>query len=134
MAVTGGAKLKAALQAGRKATRVRTLQVGFYSTARYQDGTPVTNVAAWNEFGTRNKDGTVRVPERPYFRNAIKSARPILHRLMVENLDPKTLAVDQRIGNLLGIAVTNEIAKWIRILKVIDTGKLRQSRTHKLIY
>ena len=134
MGVKGGAKLKAALRAGQRATRVRSIQVGWYQTSRYQDGTPVTNVAAWNEFGTRNKDGTVRVAERPYFRTANRLVRPIILKLIKDNIDPKTLAVDQRLGNLIGLALSNQIALQIRIFKVIDTGKLRRERTWKLIY
>ena len=45
----------------------KTLEVGFFETARYPDGTSVAGVAAANEFG--NPSGGV--PSRPFFRNAI---------------------------------------------------------------
>ena len=32
---------------------VKRVSVGFFATSKYRDGTPVTNVAAWNEFGTQ---------------------------------------------------------------------------------
>ena len=61
---TGGRKLERFLrEAGRGG--VSSVAVGFFSDAKYQDGTPVAAVAAWNEFGTKN------IPERPFFRQAI---------------------------------------------------------------
>ena len=37
----------------------------------YSDGTTVAEVAAWNEFGTKNADGTQRIPERPFLRQSV---------------------------------------------------------------
>ena len=41
------------------------LEIGFFETARYPNGTFVAQVAYFNEFGTLN------IPMRPFFRNAI---------------------------------------------------------------
>lgn len=47
------------------------LHVGFLSKAQYPDGTPVAQVAAWNEYGsTEGEKGAFR-PPRPFFRIAI---------------------------------------------------------------
>ena len=46
----GGEKLKATL-AKAEQSRNKRVKVGFFSTAKYQDGTPVANVAAIQEFG-----------------------------------------------------------------------------------
>ena len=43
------------------------LEVGFFETAKYPDGTPVAYVAAIQEFG--HPEGNI--PSRPFFRNAI---------------------------------------------------------------
>lgn len=43
------------------------LEVGFFESAKYPDGTPVAAVAAENEFGNPAKNK----PSRPFFRNAI---------------------------------------------------------------
>lgn len=43
------------------------LEVGFFDSAKYPDGTPVAYVAAIQEFG--NPAGNI--PSRPFFRNAI---------------------------------------------------------------
>lgn len=42
-----------------------TLEIGFFENARYENGTQVAQVAFFNEFGT------LRIPARPFFRNAI---------------------------------------------------------------
>ena len=77
----GGKKLDEFLRRAKTADGVDTVEIGFFSDAKYPDGTPVTNVAAWNEFGTENKDGSERIPERPFFRQAIpKMKTPILGR------------------------------------------------------
>ena len=47
------------------------VDVGFLAGATYPDGTPVSLVAAVNEFGT--SDGSI--PERPFMRNALRNAR-----------------------------------------------------------
>ena len=49
----GGKRLARLLREAGKGG-VKSVQVGFFSTAKYQDGTPVAAVAAWNEFGTKN--------------------------------------------------------------------------------
>ena len=41
-------------------------QVGFFPSARYEDGTPVAAVAAYNEFGT---------PSRSFFRTTISAEK-----------------------------------------------------------
>lgn len=46
---------------------VESIDVGYFADARYPDGTPVFEVAAYNEFGTSN------IPERPAFRNAVRA-------------------------------------------------------------
>tara|TARA_R110000851_G_scaffold60415_7_gene139485 strand:- start:1755 stop:2300 length:546 start_codon:yes stop_codon:yes gene_type:complete len=41
------------------------LQVGWFSSANYNDSTPVAQVAFWQEFGTK------MIPPRPFFRPAV---------------------------------------------------------------
>ena len=76
---TGGRKIKRLFDTALKGG-VREVDVGFFSTATYPDGTPVAAVAAWNEFGTQ-RGGRPHIPERPFFRRAIKSMRPGVVRL-----------------------------------------------------
>lgn len=43
------------------------LKIGFFETSKYTDGTYVADVAKKNEFGT------LEIPSRPFFRNAIEN-------------------------------------------------------------
>ena len=52
----------------------------------------------WNEFGTK------RIPERPFFRQAIQGADRDLTPIIKANLDPKTLAIDRPLAGKLGIS------------------------------
>ena len=143
--VRGGRKLDRFLRRAKAAQGrgVRAVEVGFYSTAKYADGTPVTNVAAWNEFGTS------RIPERPFFRQAIQGADKDLLPILVENVDPRTMSVDRRTAGLVGQAMQGRIQRSITTLRrpgnapstieakgssnpLIDTGFLRQSVTWKM--
>ena len=62
----GGQKLNAILLKAEKA-RIKRVRVGFFSTAKYDDGTSVANVAGIQEFGAP----AVGIPERPFFRQSI---------------------------------------------------------------
>ena len=65
--LTGGDKLaKILADIGGKAQG--SVDVGFMSGATYPDGTPVAQVAFWNEFG---HGGRFPAPPRPFFRNMI---------------------------------------------------------------
>lgn len=118
------------------------------ATARYPDGTPVAAVAAWNEFGTE-RQGQPHVPERPFFRNAIRAGAPKVVDVVKENLDPKTLVFDRRVAGKVGQVLVGEIRREITNLRVpenapatvtrkgssnplIDTGQMRSSATYRV--
>lgn len=63
--LSGGDKLARKLAEIAKGMAPGKLDVGFMSGATYPDGTPVAQVAFWNEFGTS------RAPSRPFFRSMI---------------------------------------------------------------
>jgi hypothetical protein len=70
MALRGGERLKASLAAvAERVTTARQVKVGFIAPATYPDGTPVQNVAAWNEYGTATQ------PARPFFRTFVQRSR-----------------------------------------------------------
>ena len=85
--------------------------MGFFPTAKYDDGTPVAAVALWNEFGTKT------VPERPFFRQAIQGAERDLVPIIKEHMDPKTLAVDRPLARKLGEGMLGRIKKSITTLR-----------------
>ena len=87
------------------------LEVGFFDTAKYPDGTPVAYVAAIQEFG--HPEGNI--PSRPFFRNAIKANEQkwgeTAGRLIasaVEGKIPKGQALD-RLGALMAGDVQESI-------------------------
>ena len=79
------------------------VEVGFYSTAKYKDGTPLTNVALWQEFGTNGTNGVGKIPERPFFRIAIRKMEAPALALLKADVDPKTMVVTRRIAEKLGL-------------------------------
>ena len=107
MAVRGGHRLRAALRKGMSAHGVTKVTVGFYRTSKYPDGTQVAAVAAWNEFGTK------KIPERPFFRTALRKVRPAVRQLLKERVDPKRMVVDERLGNEFGALVAGQIQRTI---------------------
>jgi hypothetical protein len=63
------------------------VKVGVPDNAKDEnDGVTMVKKAIWNEFGTRNKDGSVRIPERPAFRIAMRTGRERFVRLNKINL------------------------------------------------
>ena len=107
--IKGGKKLDAFLRKAKGAKGVKEVEVGFYSTAKYPDGTPVTNVAAWNEFGVPSNN----TPERPFFRQAIPRMEAPALALLKAEVDPKTMVVDRRTAGRLGDIGRTEIQKSI---------------------
>ena len=95
------------------------MEVGFYDTARYppvrtglrggqkQTPHPVTLVALWNEFGTKN------IPERPFFRNAIQSMQDPIINILKADVNPKTMQVTMRLANKVGQIGQSEIRRSI---------------------
>ena len=111
MSVRGGHKLAAALSRALSAQGVKAIDVGFFPEDRYPDGTPTAQVALTNEFGTpgpRPQGG--KVPERPFFRQAIRKARGEVNE-MVKGVDTKTLRVDGELANRIGSTVAGAIKR-----------------------
>ena len=141
--VRGGRRLAAFLRKAKAAKHV-DVDVGFFASAKYDDGTPVAAVAAWNEYGTSNG-----IPERPFFRNALRTSKELLLDIMVDNIDPRTLTLDRVTAGKLGAALVGEIQRSITTLRqppnapstqkakgssnpLIDTGFMRQSVTWRV--
>ena len=128
----GGKKLQRLLREAGKGG-VSGVKVGFFSTARYEDGTPVAAVAAWNEFGTgphtiAPKEAKVLaftgsegqtvfaksvqhpgVPERPFFRRAIAEMEDGVSKIVKSGLDPKKMVVDEQLAGRVGAYVQGKI-------------------------
>ncbi len=133
----GGKKLERLLREAAKGG-VSGARVGFFSTARYQDGTPVAAVAAWNEFGTES------IPERPFFRRALAGAEDGILDVLRAGIDPEKMVVDDRLAGRVGAHVAGEVMESITAMgkppnaaettarkgstnPLIDTGMMRAS-------
>ena len=141
--VRGGRKLKRFLRRAKAVRSIKRVEVGFFATSRYPDGTPVTNVAAWNEFGTR------RIPERPFMRRASVKAEKPLVEVARRVIDPEKMVVDRKVGGILGEVLKGEIQRSITQLRrpplavstvamkgssnpLIDTGVMRAAVTYRV--
>ena len=133
----GGKKLQRLLREAGKGG-VSGVKVGFFSTAKYEDGTPVAAVAAWNEFGTET------IPERPFFRRAIAEMEGGISKIVKAGIDTKKMVVDDRLADRVGAYAQGQIQESITALKeppnapstvrakgssdpLLDTGTLRNS-------
>ena len=138
----GGEKLRRLLREAAT-RRDTTVEVGFFSTARYEDGTPVAAVAAWNEFGTET------IPERPFFRRALAEVEDGVTKIVKAGIDTKKMVVDDRLADRVGAYAQGQIQESITALKeppnapstikekgssspLIDTGHMRESVTWKV--
>jgi hypothetical protein len=87
----------------------KELRVGWFDTARYQDGTPVAYVATIQEFGHR------AIPPRPFMRQTIAEQRAAWQASLKagsRHVMTGALSVDQLLGQF-GMAVAGEIATTI---------------------
>ena len=140
--VRGGRKLRNLLRrAGRGG--VERLQVGFFESARYPDGTPVAAVAAWNEFGAAN------IPERPFFRIALAGMRDPIEQIIRNEINPLKLVVDRQLADKIGAYAAGAVQESIADLTsppnapstvarkgssnpLIDTGQMRTAVTWRV--
>ena len=117
------------------------LEIGFFETARYPNGTFVAQVARYNEFGTLN------IPMRPFFRNAInkniKKWYATLQNAITQNATPsKALSIVGEVAradiiqSITDLRTPPNAESTIKQKKstnpLIDTGLMRRSVTYKV--
>lgn len=135
-------KANFAKKIANKISANKSLEVGFFETAKYDDGTYVAQVAYLNEFGT------LKIPMRPFFRNAISSNQKkwfsSFKQIMQKNLDiENSLSVVGEIakGDIIkSINSLNSPANAEATIKakgsskpLVDTGLLRSSITYRVV-
>lgn len=108
-AVSGGNKAKQALaDIGKKMHG--SVNVGFLAGATYpEDGTPVAQVAFWNEYGTTT------TPARPFFRTMIERESPgwgLLIAKSAKHYDYDAAVVLQFMGVKLSEQLQQSIVGW----------------------
>lgn len=123
----------------QKYTTKSTLEVGFLG-GKYPNGVKVASVAFWNEYGT------IKIPPRPFFRNAINDNNQKWIKFLKQKA--KDSSIDNAL-NLTGEMVRGDIVKSITktttppnsiytISKkhsthpLIDTGFLRASVSYQI--
>lgn len=124
---------------------VRGVEVGFFASAKYMDGTSVAAVAAWNEFGTKH------IPERPAIRQSIKSHAKNLLTIVKKNIDSRIMVIDRKLADKIGTSQGDAQQKSMIDLKepknadstlrqkfpktnpLVHTGMLIRSVTHRVV-
>ena len=117
------------------------LEIGFFETARYPNGTFVAQVARYNEFGTLN------IPMRPFFRNAINKNIKKWYATLQNAINQK--ATPSKPLSIVGEVARADIIQSKTDLRtppkaestikqkkstnpLIDTGLMRRSVTYKV--
>lgn len=117
------------------------LEIGFFETARYPNGTFVAQVAYFNEFGTLN------IPMRPFFRNAINKNIKKWYATLQNGINQN--ATPSKALSIVGEVARADIVESITSLReppnaestikqkkstnpLIDTGLMRRSVTYKV--
>ena len=118
MPVRGGNRLRQVIANQKKPPEVQGVAVGFFSSAKYPDGTPVTNVAAWNEYGTNaSSERPFDVPARPFMRPTVAEEKDNVRQLLRQVVDPETMTVTRRDADLLGAYVAGRIQAKITSIR-----------------
>ena len=151
MPVRGGEKLKAALRKGQRAQGVKGVRVGLFASAVYPKiGTgregkkrgyrkgrrriPVTNVAAWIEFGTR-RAGKLLMKARPVMRFGNLKIERRSQGFLAPRVDPQTMVVDRLTAEHFGLWAVRIYQETVHSFDPppFDTGFYKRSFTHKVI-
>lgn len=125
--------------------------MGKASSIQYPDGTPLIDVAVYNNYGTFNEDGSVHIPARPFmdiggFKASVQ-LKPLIKKLIRAVREGK-IPFEQA-ANILGAKAAAIMKNTIRDLKeppnapytirkkksdnpLVDTGLLMQSVTWEL--
>ncbi|CEF54621.1 HK97-gp10 family putative phage morphogenesis protein [Acetobacter ghanensis] len=103
----GGVGLENALkQLQEKIGQGAHVRSGFLENATYPDGTPVAQVAYWDEYGTKT------APPRPFMRTAIANNKGDWGRLMGAVLKATGYNVNQALA-LVGEKITDQVKQEI---------------------
>jgi hypothetical protein len=112
----GGEKLKTRLQEIlKKVTGQHEVKVGFLEGATYPDGTPVAEVAAYDEFGrmVKTTDGGYFQMPRPFFRNMVQAEQSGWGKTAAKLLKKHDYDVVKVLG-LMGEGVTGQLRQSIK--------------------
>lgn len=126
------------------------VRVGFFEGSRYDDDTPVAQVARWNEYGVPRGSGE-RIPPRPFMRPAVFEKKNELTALLRSEYkkafkdNKNTMQVLKKFGEKVVFEIQNQIitgnyvpnapatikAKGGRSKPLYDTGLMLNSVDYK---
>ena len=123
--VSGGEKIGVYLSNARRRSPIKRILIGFFRSSTYPDGTPVTNVAAWNEFGTRPpRRLRQRITRkwwsrpRPFMRRATPAIRDRVRRVLRSVIrSGHPLKITAQVAGLIGLAGQAAIQRSIVTLR-----------------
>lgn len=130
--------------------REGVVRVGFFEGSKYDDNTPVAQVARWNEYGVP-KDVGSRIPARPFMRPAVFEKKQELTALLRSEYKKafkdkrNTMEVLKKFGEKVVFEIQNQIltgnyvpnapatikAKGGRSKPLYDTGLMLNSVSYK---
>ena len=93
------------------------VDIGFLGSAKYgadKSSRPVTNVAAWQEFGTRSKKGNVHVPARPFLKPGIHRGITAVRRVLRTYTGPRRPVLTRKLAGLVGETYKMYVQESIR--------------------
>ena len=143
--VRGGKKLDRLIkEAGRRGPRA--VRFGYIDDAAYDDGTPIADVAAINEFGAPERG----IPERPAFRQSLRSMLGDLRAELRRGFKAERGYVDRPTAERLGKVAQGHVRASVRNLRyppnapatlegkagtnpLVDSGKLADAAGYEVL-
>lgn len=118
MPVRGGARFRQLINQQKTASEAKGVAVGFFSSARYPDGTLVASVAAWNEYGTNaSSRRPFDIPARPFMRPTIAEEMQNVRALLRARANPRTMTVTRADASAIGAYLAGKIQTKITTLR-----------------
>lgn len=122
--------------------------IGKATSVQYPDGTPVIDVAVYNNYGTFNEDGSVHIPPRPFLDigglRAVEETK-IMRKTLLQKVREGQMSMEQA-ADMIGAKAAAVMKNTIRDLNVppnapstiarkksdnplVDTGLMMQTVT-----
>ena len=87
------------------------LKVGFFDTAKYENGEYVAQVAFWNEYGTISKKGNKHIPPRPFMRNVTDNQNAMSRIFNVAKIELEKGTECDKIASICG----EQLAQMVKL-------------------
>lgn len=78
------------------------VKIGFFDTAKYDNGEYVAQVAFWNEYGTISKKGNQHIPPRPFMRNVTDNKNAMGRIFNIAKIELEKGTGGEKIAHIVG--------------------------------